>query len=89
MHIQSEHAHDNSLCYNIMWFSYIEVIHRMLRPGGVWINLGPLLYHWVSDTEGNHDSRYNQSIEVTVIICNSCVHLISGAPCVQNLLKEP
>ena len=25
---------------------YIEVIHGMLRPGGVWINHGPLLYHW-------------------------------------------
>lgn len=24
--------------------SYIENIHRLLRPGGVWINLGPLMY---------------------------------------------
>lgn len=24
--------------------SYIENIHRLLRPGGRWINLGPLLY---------------------------------------------
>ncbi|KAL4890559.1 N2227-like protein-domain-containing protein [Aspergillus ambiguus] len=24
--------------------SYIETIHRLLRPGGIWINLGPLLY---------------------------------------------
>lgn len=24
--------------------SYLETIHRLLRPGGVWLNLGPLLY---------------------------------------------
>ncbi len=25
---------------------YLNVIHRCLRPGGRWVNLGPLLYHW-------------------------------------------
>ena len=25
---------------------YIDVLWRLLRPGGVWINLGPLLWHW-------------------------------------------
>ena len=25
---------------------YIEVIYKLLKPGGCWINLGPLLYHW-------------------------------------------
>lgn len=25
---------------------YIECIHHCLKPGGHWINLGPLLYHW-------------------------------------------
>ena len=25
---------------------YIEVIHHCLKPGGYWINIGPLLYHW-------------------------------------------
>ena len=25
---------------------YLEVIHRALKPGGLWINLGPLLYHF-------------------------------------------
>jgi carnosine N-methyltransferase len=24
--------------------SYLETIHAMLKPGGVWINFGPLLY---------------------------------------------
>jgi carnosine N-methyltransferase len=27
-------------------FEYIEVIHRALKKGGTWINLGPLLYHF-------------------------------------------
>lgn len=44
---------------------YIETINLLLRPGGIWINQGPLLYHWVSDAEGNRDERYDQSIEVT------------------------
>ncbi|OJD13762.1 hypothetical protein AJ78_05812 [Emergomyces pasteurianus Ep9510] len=25
---------------------YIETIHNCLRPGGYWINVGPLLWHW-------------------------------------------
>jgi len=30
---------------------YIEIISNILKPGGLWINLGPLLYHF-ADTEG-------------------------------------
>ncbi|KAK7460430.1 hypothetical protein VKT23_009149 [Stygiomarasmius scandens] len=26
--------------------NYLRLIHRILAPGGVWINLGPLLWHW-------------------------------------------
>jgi carnosine N-methyltransferase len=26
--------------------SYIETIHKILKQGGVWINFGPLLYHY-------------------------------------------
>lgn len=25
---------------------YLEVINHCLRPEGIWINLGPLLWHW-------------------------------------------
>ena len=28
-------------------FEYIEVIERVLKKGGIWINFGPLSYHWV------------------------------------------
>ena len=30
---------------------YLRVIHRILAPGGVWINLGPLLWHWENSDE--------------------------------------
>jgi len=26
--------------------AYIEVIQKILKPGGVWVNMGPLLYHF-------------------------------------------
>ena len=25
---------------------YLEIIARCLRPGGIWVNFGPLLFHW-------------------------------------------
>jgi len=25
---------------------YLEIIHQILKPGGTWINIGPLLYHF-------------------------------------------
>ena len=27
-------------------FKLPEGTHKILKPGGYWINLGPLLYHW-------------------------------------------
>ncbi|KJA23747.1 hypothetical protein HYPSUDRAFT_184819 [Hypholoma sublateritium FD-334 SS-4] len=26
--------------------NYLRILHRILAPGGVWINIGPLLWHW-------------------------------------------
>lgn len=58
-------------------FQYIEVIEKLLKPGGIWINLGPLLYHWYQSGEGmtleaprsrngaSDDPRYQMSIELT------------------------
>lgn len=25
---------------------FVETIYNILKPGGIWINLGPLLYHY-------------------------------------------
>ncbi|KNB44621.1 hypothetical protein JH06_1525 [Blastocystis sp. subtype 4] len=47
---------------------YITVIHKILKPGGYWINLGPLLYHWQSTediTAEEMDERYGQSLELS------------------------
>ncbi|KAI8913922.1 N2227-domain-containing protein [Powellomyces hirtus] len=38
---------------------YIDIMHRALKPNGLWINLGPLLYHW----EGMENEM---SIELTL-----------------------
>lgn len=43
---------------------YIEAFYRLLRPGGVWINLGPLLYHW-QNAGGEADERYQRSVELS------------------------
>lgn len=31
--------------------NYLRVIYRILAPGGVWINCGPLLWHWENTDE--------------------------------------
>ncbi|XP_034893859.1 uncharacterized protein [Populus alba] len=41
---------------------YIEIISRILKDGGVWINLGPLLYHF-ADMHGQEDEM---SIELSL-----------------------
>ncbi|KAF0925252.1 hypothetical protein E2562_015966 [Oryza meyeriana var. granulata] len=41
---------------------YIEIISKVLKDGGVWINLGPLLYHF-ADTYGPDD---DMSIELSL-----------------------
>ena len=55
--------------------SDFDVVWHALRPGGYWINLGPLLYHWqggggAADDAGADDSdgadlRYLQSLELS------------------------
>ncbi|XXG68614.1 hypothetical protein AAC387_Pa06g1662 [Persea americana] len=41
---------------------YIEIISRILKDGGIWINLGPLLYHF-ADAFGTEDEM---SIELSL-----------------------
>ncbi|KIV86935.1 hypothetical protein PV11_02511 [Exophiala sideris] len=44
-------------------FRYIETVRNCLRPNGIWINIGPLLWHFDdrvhgrSENEDNNDSR--------------------------------
>jgi hypothetical protein len=44
--------------------SYIRTIFSILKPGGYWLNVGPLLYHWQGDS-GDVDERYGQSVELS------------------------
>eukprot|EP00698_Gefionella_okellyi_P024539 TRINITY_DN8694_c0_g1_i1.p1 TRINITY_DN8694_c0_g1~~TRINITY_DN8694_c0_g1_i1.p1 ORF type:complete len:407 (-),score=81.91 TRINITY_DN8694_c0_g1_i1:624-1844(-) len=40
---------------------YVRCINRVLKPGGVWINFGPLLYHFADmDTESSVEISYEQ-----------------------------
>lgn len=44
---------------------YMEVIFNILKPGGVWINFGPLLYHWQQADSQDTDERFEQSVELS------------------------
>jgi len=37
-------------------FAYLRVIAQLLRPGGLWGNVGPLLWHYAPSSGGSHDS---------------------------------
>ncbi len=46
---------------------YVEAIHAMLRPGGIWTSIGPLQYHWATfrdETQYEQDERYHRSVEL-------------------------
>ena len=38
---------------------YIEKIYTILRPGGLWINLGPLLYHYADTHTDSIEPSYD------------------------------
>ena len=47
---------------------YIEAIHRMLVPGGIWTSIGPLEFHWKTfrdEAKFQNDERYHQSVELS------------------------
>ena len=45
---------------------YLDAMHHALRPGGVLINFGPLLWHWqaAADDGGCDDDRHERSLEL-------------------------
>ncbi|KAF2641937.1 methyltransferas-like protein [Massarina eburnea CBS 473.64] len=36
---------------------YIEAVHNCLKPGGLWINLGPLLWHHASQSPNTNEEK--------------------------------
>ncbi|EJD01859.1 N2227-domain-containing protein [Fomitiporia mediterranea MF3/22] len=47
--------------------NYLRIIHRILAPGGVWINLGPLLWHWENNT--TNDPSIELDLEEVKALC--------------------
>ncbi|KAJ6621039.1 N2227-domain-containing protein [Mycena sp. CBHHK59/15] len=39
--------------------NYLRIIHKILAPGGVWINMGPLLWHWENNTTNDPSIELN------------------------------
>lgn len=48
---------------------FIERIYNILKPGGIWINLGPLLYHY-------SDMKNQQSIEPSFEVVSQVIKQI-------------
>ena len=38
---------------------YVEKIYTILKPGGLWINLGPLLYHYAETRTESIEPSYD------------------------------
>lgn len=72
---------------------YIDVIKHVLRPGGVWVNCGPLSFHWQSPDPAEEadassvDARYGRSVELCysevrhAIIASGFKIVVSGPLC--------
>lgn len=49
---------------------YLEVIRHCLRPGGILINIGPLLWHWENHVPGHHgydgDGDYDENTSLGI-----------------------
>jgi carnosine N-methyltransferase len=49
---------------------YVQLIAKLLKPGGVWLNHGPLTYHFADpyselSEAGWLDARYHESVELS------------------------
>ena len=40
--------------------AYVETVRNCLRDGGLWINLGPLLWHFESNPPGTHGKAHQE-----------------------------
>lgn len=47
---------------------YLEAIWHVLKPGGYWINLGPLLYHYANSSMPSLELTLNEVIHVAKAI---------------------
>ncbi|KAF1742086.1 hypothetical protein MXB_3832 [Myxobolus squamalis] len=49
--------------------SLIEKIHLILKPGGVWINIGPLVYHYADDLKYNSIEPTFEELNHVIFYC--------------------
>ena len=61
---------------------YLEIISRCLKPGAVWVNFGPLLYHW-ADAES-----YLREDEMSVEMSLEDVERVASAAGLDVVKKE-
>eukprot|EP00879_Flechtneria_rotunda_P018353 GHRR01019250.1.p1 GENE.GHRR01019250.1~~GHRR01019250.1.p1 ORF type:complete len:148 (+),score=74.27 GHRR01019250.1:576-1019(+) len=59
---------------------YLEVIHHVLKPGGYWIHLGPLLWHWA---DGNYEEL---SVELSLADVQQAAVLMGFKPLQQQFV---
>lgn len=64
--------------HNIL--EYLEVIHKVLRPGGFWLHMGPLLWHWA---DGSSDEL---SIELSLADVQQAALLMGFKPLHQEFV---
>ncbi|KAG2112813.1 N2227-domain-containing protein [Suillus cothurnatus] len=55
--------------------NYLRIIHRILTPGGVWINIGPLLWHFENNT--TNDPSVELDLEEVKILARKIGFVIS------------
>lgn len=48
---------------------FVEIIYNILKPGGIWINLGPLLYHF---SDMLNENSIEPTYEDLIVIIKSC-----------------
>ncbi|KAL0204968.1 hypothetical protein P9112_000275 [Eukaryota sp. TZLM1-RC] len=69
---------------------YIEIIHKILKKDGLWVNIGPLTYHWTRETssagfvsiELSHEEVIKVIERVGFVVSN---HRFSRCQYCQNL----
>lgn len=68
--------------------TYIETLHHCLKPGGLWINLGPLLWHFEPATTPAERDRKHQHVGVLPIEdTQQKTSLSSGGPADRGIVE--
>lgn len=64
---------------------FVEVIYNILKPGGIWVNLGPLLYHF-SDVPSENSIEPTYEDLIIIIRSVGFIIVVSKLQRLNNLL---